>query len=392
MIASLEGSPAHSYDCIPDIEELVGGAALKMPSGNAMFPQGVQEGRKAGKRRNFAPISTYEEGEMKSRVFAPALLSILVGLGGCGRVGHTDFEPTFSVPPPDLGYWQATNVQQGNDFRSLIRDGNRTLFGASSKNGVYISTDNGERWIPSNSGLETQSVYVVARLYQGEILAGTDGGGVYRSTDNGASWVHVGLDKTSVRAFLVSDGYVLAGTSAHGICRADNRGDGWKRLGGSPPDRGIQALAMSGTSILLAGTDRGVYRSIDDGSSWLLFGLEDASVRCLWVDDDENTFAATSRGVFISFVSGDTWLSRSTGLPNTNVLSGALNSSADLFVGTKEGVFRSADRGVTWLSMNDGLPNRYARSLLVNSDGYLFVGTNGGGIFRSIQSTVRKGM
>jgi ligand-binding sensor domain-containing protein len=68
-----------------------------------------------------------------------------------------------------------------------------------------------------------------------------------------------------------------------------------------------------------------------------------------------------------------------------------LNSSAELFVGTKEGVFRSPDRGVTWLSMNDGLPNRYARSLLVNSEGYLFVGTNGGGIFRSIQSTVRKG-
>jgi ligand-binding sensor domain-containing protein len=328
---------------------------------------------------------------MKSSVFSTALLSVLVLLGGCGRVGHTDFEPTFSVPPPDPGYWQATNVQQGNDFRSLIRDGNRTLFGASSKNGVYISTDNGDRWIPSNSGLETQSVYVVAALYGGEILAGSDGDGVYRSTDNGASWIRVGLDNTSLRAFLVSNEYVLAGTSAHGMFRADRRGDGWKHIENSPPDRAIQALAMSGTFMLFAGTNRGVYRSNDAGVTWALFGLDDVSIRCLWVDIDGNIYAATSRGIFISFDAGDTWLSRSAGLPNTNVLSGALNSNAELFVGTKEGVFRSADRGVTWVSMNDGLPNRYARSLLMNSDGYLFVGTNGGGIFRSIQSTVRKG-
>jgi hypothetical protein len=59
-----------------------------------------------------------------------------------------------------------------------------------------------------------------------------------------------------------------------------------------------------------------------------------------------------------------------------------------VFAGTKtDGVFRSTDRGETWVQVNDGLNRPSVRSFAIDSSGYLYVASDGGGVFRSSQST-----
>jgi ligand-binding sensor domain-containing protein len=107
------------------------------------------------------------------------------------------------------------------------------------------------------------------------------------------------------------------------------------------------------------------------------------------VDVQGTVYAATTSGLLVSFENGDTWSQRNSGLSSVNAWALAFNENGALFIGTKEGVFRSPDKGRTWQSVGNELPNQYVRSLFIDSDGFLFVGTNGGGIYRSIKSTLQ---
>ncbi|MCI0692225.1 T9SS type A sorting domain-containing protein, partial [candidate division KSB1 bacterium] len=188
----------------------------------------------------------------------------------------------------------------------------------------------------------------------GHIFAGTNGG-VFRSTDNGGSWapVNVGLTNLQVRSLAInSSRHIFAGT-----------------YGG------------------------GVFRSMDNGGSWapVNLGLTNLFVRSIAIDSSGYIFAGTDGGgVFRSTDNGGIWAPVNVGLTNLEVRSLAINSSRHIFAGTGRGVFRSTDNGVSWAPVNVGLTNliRIVWSLAINSSGHIFAGTNGGGIFRSLQSTL----
>ena len=61
------------------------------------------------------------------------------------------------------------------------------IFVASSGNGIYKSTDNGQTYGLSNSGLTDKRVFC-AEVHQNKIYAGT-ATGIYRSSDSGDSWL-----------------------------------------------------------------------------------------------------------------------------------------------------------------------------------------------------------
>jgi ligand-binding sensor domain-containing protein len=93
-----------------------------------------------------------------------------------------------------------------------------------------------------------------------------------------------------------------------------------------------------------------------------------------------NIFAGTASGVFLSANNGQNWMAVNFGLPESEVLSLAVNGST-IFAGTYEdSVFRSTNNGTTWTAV--GLPN-YLVSSLAASDGKIFAGVLNGGVFRS---------
>ena len=60
------------------------------------------------------------------------------------------------------------------------------LYSGSSRNGVYVSKDNGYSW--EHAGLADTTVFSLAITQEGDIFAGTREDGVYLTTDGGQKW------------------------------------------------------------------------------------------------------------------------------------------------------------------------------------------------------------
>lgn len=149
-------------------------------------------------------------------------------------------------------------------------------------------------------------------------------------------------------------------------------------------------------STLYAGTDRGVYQSIDGGATWSLAGMAATRVTLLAIDPGQSNVlyaaadasSASAGGLFKSTDSGATWSAINAGLEDligararvtTLVLDP--NQPGVLYIGTSGfGVFKSSDEGATWGVYNDGLGNLDVRTLTVprGSAATVYAGTPGG--------------
>jgi photosystem II stability/assembly factor-like uncharacterized protein len=120
----------------------------------------------------------------------------------------------------------------------------------------------------------------------------------------------------------------------------------WQQTNG-PYGGPVNALTVDG-SILLAGTNVGVYRSTNNGALWTDATLTNTAVNALFLDGTA-LFAGTNIGVYRSTDHGLSWTQANTGLTDLHVNDFAAETGV-LYAGTNGGVFRSSNGGTTWLS------------------------------------------
>ncbi len=135
-------------------------------------------------------------------------------------------------------------------------------------------------------------------------------------------------------------------------------------------------------SILLCGTKaQGVYRSPDNGNSWIVSnqGLQNKWIDCFEKDSTYLYAGCFGEGVFRSSDNGNTWLPANTGIQNESVTC-LLRVGGILFAGTVwNGIFRSHDQGNTWVPSNGGVFSQAyikamvycAPRLMVEADNYI---------------------
>jgi len=252
---------------------------------------------------------------------------------------------------------------------------------------------------------------VIDPLLPANVFAGTLADGVYKSPDGGRRWLprNAGIQKGTISAnvnqivFNPTNTQTLYAATTVGVFRSADGGDSWvERMNGMNEISFIVALAVDPqhTNILYAGTSGGVYRSVNGSKNWVKVndGLvpEDAKLASMalgvnrLVIDPSNTslvYAGTTKGLFKTSNKGMSWSKIGTSLGDPYVSSLVINPkrSSQIFLGTSKGVFETQDGGNTWNARNQGLENLNIRVLVIDPKNHhlLYCGTNGGGLYKS---------
>src|SRR4029453_13342395 len=132
--------------------------------------------------------------------------------------------------------------------------------------------------------------------------------------------------------------------------------------------------------------------------SWTLAstGLTSTDVAGLGINNNSHIFAATRSimgeggGMFRSNDDWYSWTKQNNGFTAFDANAVTFNSRSDVFAAAAGGVFRSTNDGGSWTDISSGLipfgGNVWA--LAMDSGNYAFAGTAGGGVFRSVPSTI----
>ncbi|HTY39341.1 MAG TPA: sialidase family protein, partial [Bacteroidota bacterium] len=233
----------------------------------------------------------------------------------------------------------------------LVASGS-TLF-AGTGLGVYRSTDNGSRWIATNSGISVASgldgLIVNALAVSGPNLFGQ----LYYTAVSNVDVLSWSLARPPFSAFyqMLQVGTNLFAATNEGLCVSTDNGTTWSVPDSTLWGSSVKALAVSGGS-LFACNSRGVFRSTDDGMHWTQAsaGLRDLSVGQLVVSST-NLVAGTWHGVFFSTNSGTNWMPAKMNSLDTNTQALAV-SGPNVFASTNGGVLISTDNGANWSLAN----------------------------------------
>lgn len=204
---------------------------------------------------------------------------------------------------------------------------------------VWKSRDAGETWARTHiySFAPPRAVLGIEAAPDGAtVLAAMDPGEavytVYRSRDGGASWQPVGVPAmraTHVLAInpLHPEIVVVSVESPYGdvVFRSGDDGETWTQFATPTIPSSVFGFAFDPTnvSILLAGTQSGLFRTADGGATWTPFGGLNGFVIALRYDvrDPSRIYAATDpSGVERSTDGGATWTAANRGLPRVKVL------------------------------------------------------------------------
>ncbi|MBN2858562.1 MAG: hypothetical protein JXN63_09205, partial [Candidatus Delongbacteria bacterium] len=208
----------------------------------------------------------------------------------------------FAIITALSAQWTKTSGPPGGKLRSFVSDG-YDLYCASGGGGIHKSTDNGDTWIKTNSGLLSTDAKVLVRK-DSMIFTGTDeGGSTWNAKFNG-------LRDKYVKSMTVMGNYIFAGTYVNGLYRSSDNGDSWVKV-------------------------------YSPGSDYIY----------IMDNDGTNVYAATyGDGVMVSENNGDNWEFRNAGLPNLGILNIFANDSV-LLASLASDLYRSTDKGLNWTSV-----------------------------------------
>ena len=317
--------------------------------------------------------------------------------------------------------WQAVSAPNPlpSNLSSLAISSNyaadSTIAAGTVASGIYISTNAGQSWTLSTSGLTLPQVSCIAfstgYATDHTIMAGTEGSGFYKSTNSGTSWTqsNSGLTDTKINAMALSpsfagDNVLWVATATGGVFASHNRGGAWTLPGTvprplSPQTNSHYVTVAAGKGptapALFVGMFEGLWSSTNGGALWSYCDtLPTRLVRQLQISpsysSDQTVFASTyGGGTLWSFDGGSTWSFRDTALqdPYTDANAFATNYSTSkmVWIGTTSGLDRISGTATAWSPMHACGKTTFPRSMGVSAnfamDQTIFIGTHAGPIY-----------
>lgn len=253
---------------------------------------------------------------------------------------------------------------------------------AAEASGLWKTEDGGKTLHGIGDGFTTRRVGQIvragSRLYLTTLQDG-DAGGLFSSDDRGSTWKLVagadilGGEHFQFLAAPPANPKMLIAGNTDRLRRSIDAGKTWKdiagpgamtgRAGGTKELARLQCLAAAEGAkgaVLFAGTSRGLFRSLDFGSTWLpaavtsikivpnVLGLTVAGQRVL---------ARTGESLYLSGDAGVTWKPVSLLFATSLIYDIALSSRAGdaVLLATAQGLYRSQPGSTRWERIAGGL-------------------------------------
>jgi photosystem II stability/assembly factor-like uncharacterized protein len=268
---------------------------------------------------------------------------------------------------------------------------------------IYTSADGGSTWIPFGDGIPNDATVSSFLIKDNKIFATTIYHGIYSITDGGMEWKRIDEDlpeKITINAISTIGNSVFIGTLSHGIMISKNNGKHWNDPTVQIKDTPIIGLHAKGNT-LFAGTDNGIYRSLDHGNTWkhvwkgvqvngfaerndkiyaaLMNGAvvkkaDDSNWEYIYKPhtlhdistDGERIYAMTlGGGLKKSNNDGLTWENINNGLGTLNLYTFELKKFGNtIFAAQWYGIYKSDNDGKSWSIIKNGLPDSIAFTTL----------------------------
>lgn len=315
-----------------------------------------------------------------------------------------------ALSAPAFAQWQQVGGLFGEPVYSVRATGTR-LF-ALTQTGVYRSDNNGSSWaqIP-----QLFLANVVERLaVSGDTITVYANPESYISIDNGDTWNEL-TAPAGVFSSDVASGGGKAYMSTYGdyFYTSDNSGATWTQVTQGLTTPEINCISTEGSTVYV-GTDDGIFKSTNSGTSFSFSGLSGEYVNKVYVKSP-NVFAYTATGIYKSGDNGATWAAFQPAIGFADILDFAVsgnrvfastngelissiifapswqvvnmpaatqfsfsvcNQGTELFLGSNRGVAVTSNNGSSWTEINNGIIPSTILSLTVTDTDTLYAGAS----------------
>lgn len=262
------------------------------------------------------------------------------------------------------------------------------IVAAGERGSIFTSDDHGHSWQLVDSTSQA-TLTALARVDEQTLVAVGHDAVILRSTDDGASWTQVHADAGAEEPLLAVhfDAYgngLAVGAYGRFMTSADG-GQSWQSNPVEGLDFHFNALAHTGSALIMAGEAGTLLRSFDGGESWetLESPYEGSFFGALSLRDAAVLVFGMRGHVFRSEDDGESWHEIDTGGGTTSMFGGlVLSDGRVVLVGQSGAVLISADGGQRFEPLA-GAQSLLRSSLVETGDGeVLLIGEEGFERFR----------
>ena len=229
----------------------------------------------------------------------------------------------------------------------------------------------------------SSSTTSITQLSNGDLYLTTKFNGIYKSTDNGNSWTesYTGISIIYLNEIYSTDDNKLFACGGSGIFQFDWQSQQWINL--NAPQADYLSIITNSSGHIIAGSNFGIFRSEDGGTTWQTATTYFGKPYSLISTVNDVLFAGTGSSVYKSIDSGDTWTQ--TWLLGFRISDLTIDHSGNIYANVfyrGQGIYRSKDQGLTWEQINAGLDNQLTTTVEVDLSGNIYVGTFEGSVFQ----------
>ena len=280
-----------------------------------------------------------------------------------------------------LNRWSSNGPEGGSVLSFAIDRSNPATIYAATGGGVFKSTNSGESWSQSNTGIRYQ-IYALAIDPTNSNIIYAGGSGVFKSTNGGASWSQSSIGLGGVYGLVIDPRTPTTLYAAFdGVSKSTDGGVHWSTTNTGPFNKDPSgngyvinlAIDPSNTNIIYASGGHRIIKSADGGASWseIFDGSRVATFSTLAIDPiNSNTIYAGGYAydccggvVLKSTNNGGSW--------SQSYLSGSVSvlaidpTNPNIIYAGGNGVFKSTNGGQSWSASNGGLRNLGGSALAI---------------------------